>query len=234
MSQSLQIKKICPNCGKTLRAGLKFCNYCGTDLGKYEIDCPKCGKSIKMDQRFCPYCGINLVPQKPQKIEITEDFKNLRLVPICLCLIPTLVAVVLFAFAGTTQQLMAFSLAFVIFLVFYLVLEFAWFRKMTKPRTFLISDELIKIDVPYKPLFQIKWDDFVKLEISERKTAWYTTTVVTPRKKFKNLVFYTKDDKYNLYTLDIKWDFKKKTCDRILNLLEEYCSKFNKEVVYTK
>jgi hypothetical protein len=234
MDIEFEMNKICPNCGKAIRSELKFCNYCGIDLGKYEVNCPKCGKSIKMNLKFCTHCGTSLIEQKPDKIEITEDFKNLRLVPICMCLIPMLILIIIAAFIGATQQVIAFFVAFLCFVGFYVFLELVWIRYMAKQRRFIISNDLIMFDVPKKPLFQIKWDDFVKLEITETKTPWYTTSLVSPYKVFNNLAFYTEDNKYYLYTLVIKWDFKKKACLKILSLLEDYCAKFHKEFTIKK
>ncbi len=235
MSGSLQLENPCPNCGKNIKLSLKFCNYCGINLEEYDIYCPNCGKSIKMGRKFCNYCGINLVQQKIDKIEITESLKGARYIPICMCLIPTLAIIIWSAIIGSVQGVMMFSLVGAIFLGFYILLELTWIGKLAKPRTFFMSDELIKFSVPKKPLFQIRWNEFVKLEISERKMGtWYTATIFSPPKLFKNLVFYTADGKYHLYPLQWKWDFKKKTCIRIISLLQQYCTKFNKQYVYTK
>jgi len=78
MSESLQLENPCPKCGKHIKPGLKYCNYCGINLGQYKMNCPKCGKSIKMGLKFCNYCGINLVQQKRDKIEITESKKGIE------------------------------------------------------------------------------------------------------------------------------------------------------------
>ena len=227
MNESLQLENPCPKCGKSIKMGLKFCNYCGINLEEYDINCPNCGKSIKMGRKFCNYCGINLGQQKIDKIEITETLKGARYVLICCLLVPTLAVILMAAIVGSVQGILMFSLAGAIFLGFYIVMELVCVGRLAKPRTFFISDELIKFSVPKKPLFQIKWDDFVKLEISERKTEWFTATITTPRKLFKNLVFYTDEGKYRLYTLDWKWDFKKNTCIRIISILQQYCTKFN-------
>ena len=78
MSESLQLENPCPKCGKNIKPGLKFCNYCGINLGQYKMNCPSCGKSIKKGLKFCNYCGINLVQQKIDKIEITESKKGIE------------------------------------------------------------------------------------------------------------------------------------------------------------
>ena len=75
MNENLQMKNDCPNCGKKNKPGLKFCNYCGSELGQYEINCPNCGKKIKMSLKFCNHCGTNLLQPKTDKIVITESFK---------------------------------------------------------------------------------------------------------------------------------------------------------------
>jgi len=237
MNESLQLKNPCPKCGKSIKMGLKFCNYCGINLEEYDINCPKCGKSIKLGRKFCNYCGINLVRLKTDKIEITESLKGGRYVYLCLLIFPILTLFA--AFRGAIEVFIILLIVDAVYIGFILFIEFVGIgrlrmRTLAKPRTFFISNELIKFSVPKKPLFQIRWEEFVKLEISERKTEWWSATIVTPRKIFKNLVFYTDDGKYRLHTIDLKWDFKKNTCIRIISILQQYCTKFNKEYSYTK
>ncbi len=53
----------CPNCGKSLSAGVKFCSECGSKievLAENEIICPGCGKKT-VKGKFCSECGMPLV-----------------------------------------------------------------------------------------------------------------------------------------------------------------------------
>ena len=47
----------CSNCGSENPAGSRFCNQCGTPLGK---SCPKCSAENARDARFCSQCGVSL------------------------------------------------------------------------------------------------------------------------------------------------------------------------------
>jgi predicted nucleic acid-binding Zn ribbon protein len=46
----------CPNCGAENQAG-KFCVECGAEL---RSDCPNCGKGLRPGARFCNHCGETL------------------------------------------------------------------------------------------------------------------------------------------------------------------------------
>lgn len=45
----------CPNCGKDVPEGSKFCAECGTKIE--EIVCKNCGKKLAPNVKFCPECG---------------------------------------------------------------------------------------------------------------------------------------------------------------------------------
>src|SRR6185295_11959290 len=48
----------CPNCGKAVRQGARFCGGCGTTLG---VACPSCGAPVEdAGARFCELCGSPL------------------------------------------------------------------------------------------------------------------------------------------------------------------------------
>lgn len=67
----------CPNCGKPLRAGARFCGNCGATLPAparpavppppSATICPHCGKPIREGARFCGSCGksVDLEPEAP-------------------------------------------------------------------------------------------------------------------------------------------------------------------------
>ena len=48
---------VCPNCKTQLSADAKFCDHCGTKLGR---KCPNCGAVVKPDSAFCSECGEKL------------------------------------------------------------------------------------------------------------------------------------------------------------------------------
>lgn len=46
--------KLCPFCGKEIKATAKKCIHCGKWIEK---KCPACGEWIKIDANKCRYCG---------------------------------------------------------------------------------------------------------------------------------------------------------------------------------
>ncbi len=48
---------VCPNCKTQLSADAKFCDRCGTRLGR---KCPNCGADVKRNSVFCSECGQKL------------------------------------------------------------------------------------------------------------------------------------------------------------------------------
>lgn len=48
---------VCPNCKAQLSADAKFCDHCGTKLGR---KCPNCGADVKLNSAFCSECGEKL------------------------------------------------------------------------------------------------------------------------------------------------------------------------------
>jgi class 3 adenylate cyclase len=56
----------CSNCGVDNAAGSRFCNQCGTPLGK---TCPKCAAENASDAKFCSQCGASLEPTPERRAE---------------------------------------------------------------------------------------------------------------------------------------------------------------------
>lgn len=67
----------CPNCGKPLRPGARFCGSCGYTIpatasaqastppaSPATIPCPQCGKPIRVGSKFCSNCG-KVLQQEP-------------------------------------------------------------------------------------------------------------------------------------------------------------------------
>ncbi len=47
----------CASCGRTAKAGARFCGGCGASLAPR---CPACGAESEADTRFCEACGASL------------------------------------------------------------------------------------------------------------------------------------------------------------------------------
>ncbi len=59
----------CPQCQFENRAGVKFCEECGT---KFELECPACKANIPFSSKFCGECGYDLKPAKDFSDQISE------------------------------------------------------------------------------------------------------------------------------------------------------------------
>ncbi|MBC7294349.1 MAG: SPFH domain-containing protein, partial [Thermoleophilia bacterium] len=59
MAGGAQPKVRCPNCGKDIPFGSKFCPECGADLSA-TVKCPQCGAMLPASSKFCPNCGQQL------------------------------------------------------------------------------------------------------------------------------------------------------------------------------
>ena len=58
-------EKKCPNCGKPVEEGQKFCNNCGHKLVE-ETACIKCGKPLSPGSKFCSNCGTKQTIECPK------------------------------------------------------------------------------------------------------------------------------------------------------------------------
>jgi membrane protease subunit (stomatin/prohibitin family) len=59
MAGGAQPKVRCPNCGKDIPFGSKFCPECGHNLSATVV-CPKCGAQMPAGSKFCQNCGQKL------------------------------------------------------------------------------------------------------------------------------------------------------------------------------
>lgn len=55
---------VCPNCGKQLDDGAKFCDGCGEKIFR-SVTCPSCGKQMDECIAFCQYCGAKIDAKQP-------------------------------------------------------------------------------------------------------------------------------------------------------------------------
>lgn len=62
---SAPAEKVCPNCGRVIPEGNRFCTGCGTkvdgEMSKaQEKTCPVCGKPVPAENHFCTNCGTKM------------------------------------------------------------------------------------------------------------------------------------------------------------------------------
>jgi len=67
----------CPNCGKALEDGAKFCEGCGAQISA-TVFCPACGAANSAEFAFCQTCGTNMTAAAaPQQAEApVQEKKN--------------------------------------------------------------------------------------------------------------------------------------------------------------
>ena len=68
----------CPNCGKELEDGSRFCDDCGTQVFE-TIFCPDCGEQTSTEFPFCPQCGAALrekTVEKKSSFSLNDLMKN--------------------------------------------------------------------------------------------------------------------------------------------------------------
>lgn len=53
--------KVCPDCGKPYKEGVKFCSSCGMNIEEFYSKnlkiCDKCHSNIDADSNYCTICG---------------------------------------------------------------------------------------------------------------------------------------------------------------------------------
>jgi len=63
--------RICPNCGKRVFKGRKYCDGCGARIFWL---CPKCGKRAEKKREFCEHCGQSLkIVTHARQVEFESD-----------------------------------------------------------------------------------------------------------------------------------------------------------------
>ena len=83
MIEKLSVEEVCPNCGKKLSPGAKFCIYCGSSIDEAKATvklsgqmCSACGNPIEEGAAFCPHCGTP-VQQKEESFVVKENVETM-------------------------------------------------------------------------------------------------------------------------------------------------------------
>ncbi|MBM1154999.1 zinc ribbon domain-containing protein [archaeon] len=74
----------CPKCGAQVRAGDRFCGYCGARLAipkKRKKVCPRCGREARPSDKFCAKCGMRLEEEGGEAAGVEETTEVLEMPP---------------------------------------------------------------------------------------------------------------------------------------------------------
>ena len=216
---------------------------------KASKNCHACGALNAETNTFCTSCGENMLEYEPEEVEIKDTFlravkiiKYLFVIPFFLLTVYFLLIVLLLISpftqgSPTIDEVITLLRASMImggFFIGFFVLYKVLYNRANKPRNFFISNTIIKISVPKKPTFEIKWNEFDKIDIKKRASSVWKASAFNPRVVFNDLNFINNNMLLKTFALKVGWDFRFKSCRKIRALLKEYALKLNKQFSYKK
>lgn len=218
MGESINTQKICPACGQANKVENAYCRNCGASLDGVE--------------------SVNVEPEQTtgasetNKVEITETLKGYKYSYLCCMLIMLGIVLGIILLLASMEDVgaqvgAALLSIFLLPVVFCGIIYVLWYTaRMSKPRTFIISDQEIKIRLPKKPIFQINWSDFNTIQIFKSNLSIETNRVGY------SLNFFSNDGSKREITIELGRDFKRGTAKNIKSLLEQYANRLNKEYIW--
>ncbi len=76
-AQSPELKRTCPSCGRAVRPGFKFCEFCGVKLPELGT-CSNCGTQFIAPVKVCHLCGAPVVLEaKPEPGGVEEELAEM-------------------------------------------------------------------------------------------------------------------------------------------------------------
>ena len=188
--------------------------------------CSKCGYNNDSDSKFCKNCG-NLLAENI--FEIKETFKKSVISSMiclsCFVVLMIITNVALFMQGGITPGFIGMAIIWPLSIILFFWVRY-YLRGASKIRRFVISNDLILIEIPNRELFQILWTSFNSIEIHRRATVDLTDATTT----YYNLIFKM-GDKINSFEIESGREFSKKALKQIRAKFEEISNQ--KDVKYT-
>ncbi len=189
--------------------------------------CSECGYNNWFRAKFCRKCGSAL---SEDVFEIKETLhKAIIFSVVCVSLFIFLMIVAnigIFVEVGLVQGFIGMAIIWP--LTILLILWIAYYlRGGTRVRRFVISDDSIIIQIPFRDLFQISWSDFRSIEIVRRAT-W--DMVSNTQTRFYNFIF-KRDNVLKSFEIESGREFSRKALKQIRAKLEELAN--NKGIEYT-
>ena len=138
---------------------------------KSQIYCPNCGKGNIQGNQVCFNCGFGFTAEPLKLFEIKETLERVQTFGIvcvtCVSIILLMSSVGFFIEFGIIGGLIALSIIGLGILLMILFVR-ALTPSASKIRRFTITNENIEISIPYKPFFEVKWDEFDTIEINRK------------------------------------------------------------------
>ncbi|MFX1313513.1 MAG: hypothetical protein ACFFHD_13020 [Promethearchaeota archaeon] len=244
MDSNLENQKICPSCHQLNKKESSYCYFCGVNLEGV----------VSTTAEVKPISATS----ETNKQEITETLtgsRNGKLAGslICFMLLGMLFGVGYFGLMNSNpssgkEELRSaivatiFGLFFIFVILIMLWITFLYlnsYRGANKPRTFTISDQSIKIRIPYKPFFQIQWSGIVTVQIykseSWRDRKRYGKSRINLTSRIIYIMnFYGRNGLLSTFGFHNGLDFRKSTANRIVSLIEQYAHRLQKEYIWGK
>jgi hypothetical protein len=191
--------------------------------------CLKCGYNNDSESKFCRNCG-NLLTE--YTFEIKETFKKSLIASIiCLSFFVVLMIitnVALFVQLGSIPGFIGMAIIWPLSIFLFFWARY-YLRGASKTRRFVISNDLILIEIPNRELFQILWTSFNSIEIHLRTTVDLNYATTT----YYNLIFKM-GDTLNSFEIESGREFSKKALKQIRAKLEEISNKKGIKYTYFK
>lgn len=191
--------------------------------------CSKCGYNNDSESKFCNNCG-NLLSE--DIFEIKEAFKKSLISSIicllCFVVLMIITNVALFVQLGPTPGFIGMAIIWPLSIILFFWVRY-YLRGASKTRRFVISNDLILIEIPNRELFQILWTRFNSIEIHLRTTVDLNYATTT----YYNFNFKM-GDKVNSFEIESGREFSKKALKQIRAKLEEISVKKGIKYTYFK
>ncbi|MFX0023538.1 MAG: hypothetical protein ACFE9S_14525 [Candidatus Hermodarchaeota archaeon] len=192
--------------------------------------CSQCGYNNMFRAKFCRKCGSAISEDVFEIKETLHKVITFSIVCVSLFIFLMIVANIgIFVEVGVIQGFIGMAIIWplTIFLILWIAV---YLRGGTRVRRFVISDDSIIIQIPFRDLFQISWSDFRSIEIVRRAT-W--DMVSNTQTRFYNFIF-KEDNVLKSFEIESGREFSRKALKQIRAKLEVLANIKGIEYTYFK